>query len=114
MGTADGTELINLAQASASNAAGGPENNTDNNTDTAVTIAYTPDMSLEKTASASAESGELITYELTYSNSGGAAARDVTIEEHASGGHRTTPRRWIWGTGRPPETVVQTPTGRPR
>jgi uncharacterized repeat protein (TIGR01451 family) len=80
-GTPDGTVLVNSATMSAKNLQGGPEVDTSNNSASASATVRAPILTLAKTATASVNAGEAITYRLTYGNIGGGAAASVTITD---------------------------------
>ncbi|HEU5100076.1 MAG TPA: DUF11 domain-containing protein, partial [Roseiflexaceae bacterium] len=79
--TTDLTVLTNSATVSAKNVLGQPEGDTSNNTATASTIVHAPVLTLAKTATASVNAGEAITYTITYENTGGGAAAQVVISD---------------------------------
>jgi uncharacterized repeat protein (TIGR01451 family) len=80
-GTPDGTVFLNSATTSAKNLQGQPEIDTSNNSASATATVRAPILTLNKTATASVNAGEAITYRLTYGNVGGGAAASVTITD---------------------------------
>lgn len=78
---ADGTTLTNTASVVGENLRAEAEENLANNSDGADTIVHTPVLELDKDATATTAAGATITWTLTYANSGGAAAEDVTVTD---------------------------------
>jgi len=78
---ADNTTLTNGATVSGTNLLNNPEQNTANNSASASTIVHTPVLTLSKTATASVNAGEGITYTINYENIGSGAAASVTITD---------------------------------
>lgn len=108
--TPDGTVLTNTASATGTDAAGGPEANTSNNTGTAATTVHAPRLTLTKTATAAANAGEAVTTDLVVTNIGGGAASVVTLTD-------TLPADVYYsqaldgGTGPRPTSVVHNSNG---
>ena len=80
-GTADGTVLTNRVALGAKNLESQPEANTANNSASASTTVHAPVMTLAKTATASVNAGEAITYRLTYANTGSGDAASVVVTD---------------------------------
>jgi uncharacterized repeat protein (TIGR01451 family) len=80
-GLADGHVLTNRVKLSARNLQSGPEQNTANNTASASTTVHAPVLTLAKTATATVNAGEAITYRLTYANTGSGDAGGVVITD---------------------------------
>jgi uncharacterized repeat protein (TIGR01451 family) len=80
-GTADGTVLTNNVAVFARNLQAELEDNTANNSGSASTTVHAPVMTLSKSATASVNAGEAITYVLTYANTGSGNAASVTITD---------------------------------
>jgi len=75
--TADRTILTNSAGVAAEDMLGNPVSGSD----TVHTTIHTPVMTLSKTATASVNAGEAITYRITYANTGSGAAASVVITD---------------------------------
>lgn len=80
-GTADGTVLTNNVSMTATDLQSGPEANTANNTASASTTIHAPVLTLTKSATATVNAGEAITYTLTYANTGSGDAASVVITD---------------------------------
>ena len=77
----DGKVIINSAKVTGTDINGNPEEDTSNNIATASTTVHTPVLTFAKTATASVNAGEAITYTLTYQNTGSADAEGVIITD---------------------------------
>lgn len=75
--TADGTVLTNRATVTGTD--GVPDPYTDDNTARATTTVHAPVLTVDKTATATVNVGQAITYTLTYANTGSGAASGVTL-----------------------------------
>ncbi|WP_327087937.1 DUF11 domain-containing protein [Nonomuraea sp. NBC_01738] len=108
--TEDGASLINKAEASAKDLAGGAEARTDNNTSTASTKAHAPKLTLDKQASSTVNAGESITVELKVANVGSGKATGVVLTD-------TLPKEVYYsqaldqGAGPRPTTVTRNADG---
>lgn len=79
--TPDGTVITNRAALSARDIVGLPESSPANNRDAVTTTVQAPVLSLAKTAVATVNAGEAVTYRLTYENSGGGAAKSLVVKD---------------------------------
>lgn len=79
--TTDGSVLTNSATVTGRNLLGNVEINTSNNTDTASITVHAPILTVGKTATATVNAGEAITYTITYENTGGGSASNVVITD---------------------------------
>ncbi len=75
--TADGTVLTNSASVSGSDMLG----NVVSGTDSLSTTIHAPVLTLAKTATATVNAGEAITYRITYENTGSGAAANVVVSD---------------------------------
>ena len=103
--TTDGTVLTNSATVVGMNLLGNAEINTSNNTDTAGTTVHAPVLTLGKTATATVNAGEAITYTITYENTGGGAASNVVITDTVPAGVYYS-KALDLGAGPQPDTVT--------
>lgn len=110
VGTADGTALVNTATVTATDALGGAEGDTSDNTDVASTTVTAPVPELDKEATDTVAAGEEITYTLTYRNTGGAAAEDVVISDTLPAEAHYDPAL-DQGAGPAPDAVEDNPDG---
>ncbi|MEV4371863.1 hypothetical protein AB0J71_32665 [Nonomuraea sp. NPDC049637] len=84
--TADAAVLTNKATATATDAGGGAEANTGNNTAQAATRVHAPRLTLAKTAPATVNAGEEMTIDLKVANVGSGTATGVTLTDTLAGG----------------------------
>ncbi|MDF5751168.1 hypothetical protein [Spongiactinospora sp. TRM90649] len=104
--TADGTVLTAKASAKGEDMLGGEVSGSD----TASTTVRAPVVTLHKTATATVNAGEAITYRIAYQNTGGGAAGDVKITDVLPAGvYYSTPLDT--GAGPKPASVVLNPDG---
>ncbi|MCK2214884.1 hypothetical protein MF672_013945 [Actinomadura sp. ATCC 31491] len=79
--TADGTVLTNRVTVTGHDAAGVPDPYVGDNTAQATTTVRAPVLTAATTATATVNAGEAVTYTLTYANTGGGAAANVTVTD---------------------------------
>jgi uncharacterized repeat protein (TIGR01451 family) len=84
---------------------------TGNNTATASTIVHAPVLTLAKTATASVNAGEAITYTITYENTGGGAAAQVVISDTLPADVYYSIALDLGTTGPRPDSVSLNPDG---
>jgi uncharacterized repeat protein (TIGR01451 family) len=108
--TPDGTVLVDSATASGTDLGGGAEANVANNTATASTTVHAPKLTLSKTATASVNAGEAITYTIRYENTGSAGATNVVIADTLPAGVYYS-KALDLGTGPQPNTVTLNANG---
>ena len=104
-GLADGAVLTNRVKLSARNLQSGPEVNTANNSASASTTVHAPVLTLAKTATATVNAGEAITYRLTYANTGSGAASGVLLTDTLPAGVYYSAALDL-GTGPKPDSVT--------
>ncbi len=103
--TADTTVLTNSATVSGKNLLLAPEKVTTNNTDTAATTVHAPVLTLSKSATATVNAGEAITYTLTYENTGSGTAANVVVTDTLPAGVYYS-KALDLGAGPKPDTVA--------
>ena len=103
--TTDLTVLTNSATVSSNNLLGNPELDGSNNTDTASTTVHAPVLTLSKTATATVNAGEAISYTITYENTGSGAASNVKITDTIPAGEYYS-KALDLGVGPKPDTVT--------
>lgn len=106
----DGLVLTNSAALSSRNLLGAAEANTTNNTASASTTVRRPVLQLAKTATATVNAAEAVTYRISVSNTGSGSAMGVVVKD-------TLPAGLAYsvaldkGAGPRPTTVVANPDG---
>jgi uncharacterized repeat protein (TIGR01451 family) len=104
--TTDGTVLTNSASATATDLIANPFTASDSVT----TTVHAPVLTLAKTATATVNAGEAITYRLTYENTGSGAASDVTVTDTLPVGVYYS-KALDTGAGPQPTTVTNNASG---
>ena len=97
----DGTVLANTATATGLDLLGNPVSGSD----VVRTTIHAPVLTVTKTATATVNAGEAITYRVTYANTGSGAASSVTITDTLPADVYYSPALDL-GAGPPPDTVV--------
>lgn len=109
-GTPDLTKVVNNVAMTAKNMQAQPEPNTSNNSASATTTVRAPNVTLTKSATATVNAGEAITYRLTYANTGSGAAANVLITETLPAGIYYSLALDL-GAGPKPSSVTVNPDG---
>ncbi|WP_405891542.1 DUF11 domain-containing protein [Streptomyces sp. NBC_00133] len=79
--TTDGTVLTNRVTVTGTDTDGVPDPYTDDNTAQATTTVHAPVLTVDKSATATVNAGEAITYTITYANTGSGDASGVTVTD---------------------------------
>ena len=106
----DGLVLTNSATLSSRNVLGAAEANTANNTASASATVRRPVLQLAKTATATVNAAEAVTYRITVSNTGTGSAAGVVVRDTLPAG-MTYSVALDQGAGPRPTTVVANPDG---
>jgi uncharacterized repeat protein (TIGR01451 family) len=103
--TTDGTVLTNRVTVAGTDTDGVPDPYTDDNTAQATTTVRAPVLTVNKTATATVNAGEAITYTISYANTGSGGASNVTITDTLPAGVYYSPAL-DQGTGPKPNSVT--------
>ncbi|WP_395358175.1 hypothetical protein ACHGLA_00760 [Streptomyces sp. YH02] len=103
--TADGTVLTNRVTVTGTDTDGVPDPYTDDNTAQATTTVHAPVLTVDKSATATVNAGQAITYTITYANTGSGDASGVTVTDTLPAGVYYSQELDL-GTGPRPSSVT--------